>query len=82
MDYMPSQFERDTLWKIIITLNKEHHFIKNGGYSDPVALATSASALNALVSMIRVNIRAQEVSNRLDVAIDQMTMTEREDPGE
>ena len=79
MDYILSPFERDTLQKIIKTLSHEHAYAQGNGYSDPIALATSASALNALVAMIRVNIKAQDVSARLDSAIQAMTITENSD---
>ena len=71
-DYILSEFEAQSLQKILRTLSREYAYGQTKGYSDLVAIATSASALNALVSMIRANVKAQDASLRLDGALSRL----------
>lgn len=71
-----SSHERDALSRVVATLSRELDTCKAFGHVDPLALATSASALNALVILIRANERALYVSHKLSDALEQMSITD------
>ena len=70
--YTAGTFERDTLKRIRDAIDQELAFSKEGEAVDALHLATAASALTALVNLMKANITAEARGLRLDGALERL----------